>query len=128
MMSVDSNFNFLCGRPHGAGLPPVHMRPPEPDPLPPPCGRHKWMAPIATIQEASGCCKTILMFCANASYKLSSCTLHNTYFVSTLLRLFIGLTLPRPHMYAESHWRYHTFERHYTCSCSKLRHKAHQKV
>src|SRR6218665_1674732 len=21
------------------------MRPPEPDPLPPPCGRHKWMAP-----------------------------------------------------------------------------------
>src|SRR6218665_1302653 len=33
MTSVDSNFNFLCGRPHGAG-PPVHMRPPEPDPLP----------------------------------------------------------------------------------------------
>ena len=26
-------------------LPPVHMRPPEPVPLPPPCGRHKWMAP-----------------------------------------------------------------------------------
>jgi len=36
MTSVDSNFNFLCGRPHGAGpLPfPVHLRPPEPDPLP----------------------------------------------------------------------------------------------
>ena len=35
MTSVDSNFNFLCGRPHGAGHPPppVHMRPPEPDPL-----------------------------------------------------------------------------------------------
>src|SRR6218665_2811629 len=35
MVSLDSNFNFLCGRPHGAGapLPPVHMRPPEPDPL-----------------------------------------------------------------------------------------------
>src|SRR6218665_1203369 len=32
MTSVDSNFNFLCGRPHGAG-PPVHMRPSEPDPL-----------------------------------------------------------------------------------------------
>src|SRR6218665_2194506 len=46
MTSVDSNFNFLCGRPHGAGPPPpVHMRPPEPDSLPPPCGRHKWMAP-----------------------------------------------------------------------------------
>src|SRR6218665_471947 len=29
------NFNFMCGRPHGAGPPPpVHMRPPEPDPLP----------------------------------------------------------------------------------------------
>ena|SRR6218665_2831601 len=26
---------------------PVHMRPPEPDPLPPPCGRHEWMAPKA---------------------------------------------------------------------------------
>src|SRR6218665_1660887 len=46
MTSVDSNFNFLCGRPHGAGPPPpVHMCPSEPDPLPPPCGRHKWMAP-----------------------------------------------------------------------------------
>src|SRR6218665_1361060 len=33
MTSVDPNFNFLCGRPHGTG-PPVHMRPPEPDPLP----------------------------------------------------------------------------------------------
>src|SRR6218665_1904129 len=43
MMSVDSNFNFLCGRPHGAG--PPFPRPPEPDPSPPPCGRHKWMAP-----------------------------------------------------------------------------------
>src|SRR6218665_4158438 len=31
MTSVDSNFNFLCGRPHGAGPPPP--RPPEPDPL-----------------------------------------------------------------------------------------------
>jgi len=35
MTSVDSNFNFLCGRPHGAGPPPpVHLHPPEPDPLP----------------------------------------------------------------------------------------------
>ena len=24
---------------------PIHMRPPESNPLPPPCGRHKWMAP-----------------------------------------------------------------------------------
>ena len=32
-MSVDSNFNFLCGRPHVAWPPsPVYMRPPEPDP------------------------------------------------------------------------------------------------
>src|SRR6218665_1046853 len=31
--SVDSNFNFLRGRPRGAG-PPVDIRPPEPDPLP----------------------------------------------------------------------------------------------
>ena len=36
---MDSNSNFLCGRPHGAGRPlsPVHMRPPEPDPFLPPC-------------------------------------------------------------------------------------------
>ena len=43
MTSVGSN--FLCGRPHGAYLP-VRRRPPEPGPLPPPCGRHKWMAPV----------------------------------------------------------------------------------
>jgi len=31
MTSVDSNFNFLCGRPHGAWPPPtVHMRPSVP--------------------------------------------------------------------------------------------------
>src|SRR6218665_1629458 len=40
MTSVDSNFKFLCGRPHGTG-PPVHLSlTPSP-----PCGRHKWMAP-----------------------------------------------------------------------------------
>src|SRR6218665_2842024 len=45
MTSVDSNFNFLSGRPHGAGPPsPIHMRPPEPDPLSPPCGRHKFLS------------------------------------------------------------------------------------
>jgi len=47
MTSVDYNFNFLCGRPHGAW-------PPSPSPhastwaWPPSplcCGRHKWMAP-----------------------------------------------------------------------------------
>src|SRR6218665_3203514 len=42
MMSVDSNFNFPCGRPHGANPLP---RTPEPDPLPPPCGRHKPKTP-----------------------------------------------------------------------------------
>src|SRR6218665_4119811 len=48
MTSVDSNFNFLCGRPHGAGPPPpVHL---SLTPLPPPCGRHKWMAPRVTCQ------------------------------------------------------------------------------
>src|SRR6218665_1326653 len=31
--------------------PPVHMRPPEPDPPPSPCGRHKWMAPNLIIQR-----------------------------------------------------------------------------
>ena len=34
MTSVDYNFNFLCGRPHGSWPLPIHMRPPEPDPSP----------------------------------------------------------------------------------------------
>jgi len=51
MTSVQSNFNFLCGRPHGDW-------PPSPRPhastlawptLPPPCGRHKWMAPFLCL-------------------------------------------------------------------------------
>src|SRR6218665_2589896 len=42
MTSLDSNFNFLCGRPHGAGPPSsVHLSLTPP----PPCGRHKWLAP-----------------------------------------------------------------------------------
>jgi len=32
------------------------------------------------------------------------------------------------HIYAESHWKYHTSEGYYICSFSKLRHKANQKV
>ena len=46
MTSVDSNFNFLCGRRHGAG--PSLPRPHASTwawPLPPPCGRHKCMVP-----------------------------------------------------------------------------------
>jgi len=34
-------YDFLCGRPHRA----KHMRPPEPDCPPSPCGRHKRMVP-----------------------------------------------------------------------------------
>src|SRR6218665_3714228 len=66
MTSVDSNFKCLCGRPHGTGPPPpVHMRPPEPDPLPPPCGRHKWMAPILTVPYLAllALLFTVLSFC-----------------------------------------------------------------
>src|SRR6218665_3369272 len=32
------------------------------------------------------------------------------------------------YIYAESHWKYHTFEGYYICSFSKLRHKVNQKV
>jgi len=32
------------------------------------------------------------------------------------------------YIYAKSHWKYHSFEGYYTCSFSKLRHKAHQQV
>src|SRR6218665_292742 len=55
MTSVDSNFNFLCGRPHGLDPLPVHMRPPEPDPPSPPCGRHKWMVPNHFIIHGWDC-------------------------------------------------------------------------
>ena len=52
MTSVDSNLNFLCGRPHVAGpsTPPVHTRPPESDPLR--VDVIKWMAP--NIRGKSG--------------------------------------------------------------------------
>jgi len=43
MTSVDSNFNFLCGRPHGAWSTRPHASTWAWTP-PPPCGRHKWMA------------------------------------------------------------------------------------
>jgi len=43
MTSVDSNFTFLCGRPHGAG----HSPRPHASTWPPPCGRHKRMAPYS---------------------------------------------------------------------------------
>src|SRR6218665_1190730 len=33
MTSVDSNLNFLCGRPHGLDPSLIHMRPTETDPL-----------------------------------------------------------------------------------------------
>jgi len=46
MTSVNSNFNFLCGRPHGAWpLPHPHA---STWAWPPPFGRHKWMAPKTT--------------------------------------------------------------------------------
>src|SRR6218665_2893084 len=87
---------------------------------------------IATIQEVNGCCKLLLMFCANTSYTnwLLAPFTALLYFVSILLRLFLGLAFSGPRMYAESHWRYHTFERYYTCtySCSKLKHQTHKKV
>src|SRR6218665_3930244 len=49
MTSVDLILIF-CVDVHMGLDPPVHMHPPEPDPLPPPCGRHKWMAPYRSIE------------------------------------------------------------------------------
>src|SRR6218665_338407 len=58
--------------------------------------------------------------------------LHTSQHCFTLLAYSFAfctpIAFPRPRMYAASHWRYHTFERYYTSSCSKLRHKANQKV
>ena len=53
MTSVDSNFNFLCGRPHGLD---PSLRPHAstwPWPPPPPCGCHKWMAPRQSVLLSS---------------------------------------------------------------------------
>src|SRR6218665_829098 len=86
MTSVDSNFHFLCERPHGAGPPsPLHMCPPEPDPLPPPCGRHKWMAPYilsTTIISISLFLHLVLMA------PINSCELHNYYLVLSFLLVY----------------------------------------
>jgi len=32
------------------------------------------------------------------------------------------------YIYAKFHWKYHTFDRYYSCSSTKLRHKTQQKV
>ena len=32
------------------------------------------------------------------------------------------------YIYAKSHWKYHTFDRYYSCCSTKLRHKTQQKV
>jgi len=47
MTSVDTNFNFLWTSTWG-----LTPRPHEPDP--PPCGRHKWMAPNKTSHNQTG--------------------------------------------------------------------------
>src|SRR6218665_115082 len=62
--------------------------------------------------------------------KLASCTLYNTtlHCWHTPSPFCRPTCYTEPRMYAEPHWRNRTFERYYTCSCSKLRHKAHQKV
>src|SRR6218665_2947748 len=46
-----TGYNFVYGRPHIAlPPPPICRRLPEPEPtLPPPCGRHKWMAPCLLL-------------------------------------------------------------------------------
>jgi len=48
LTSVDSNFKFLCGCPHGAWPPSPHPHASTWAWPPPPCGRHKWMAPYMT--------------------------------------------------------------------------------
>ena len=53
MMSVDSNFNFLCGRPHGAWPPSSHPR--STWAWPPPCGRHKWMKRSCLLFVIASC-------------------------------------------------------------------------
>jgi len=93
MTSVDSNFNFLCGRPHGAGPgPPVHMRPPEPDP--PPCGRHKWMAPYMLP-------KCLLVKCTMVVHIININYLWKQGIVFVLTAIMQSPTLRRPSAAAE---------------------------
>src|SRR6218665_3809835 len=67
MTSVGSNLNIFCVDVHMELTPPspVRMRPPEPGLPSPPCGRHKWMAPITRTEGFKGwrnqfkCCKNM---------------------------------------------------------------------
>src|SRR6218665_640768 len=72
MTSVDSNFNFLCGRPHAwAGPPPpftcVRL---NLTPLPHPCGRHKWMAPCLSDLRLILVCNTQNVSLQNTIYRV----------------------------------------------------------
>src|SRR6218665_3169215 len=49
MTSVDSKFNFPCGRPHGVEPPPRFTCVRLSLTSSPPCGRHKWMAPYISV-------------------------------------------------------------------------------
>src|SRR6218665_68220 len=94
MTSVDSDLNFLCGRPHGAGPPPpVHMGPPEPDSLPPPCGRHKWMAPCMRPLFKHACVSECMHVCVPVAHVKMKLTISKTYLTRftpccSLLRMY----------------------------------------
>ena len=90
MTSVDSNFNFLCGRPHRAGPPlsPVHMRPPEPGPPSPLCVNVINGRPLMNIR--------LLSFFYESNFRVChSCWVTNNffYFVVLFRKLSDGLFL-----------------------------------
>jgi len=77
MTSVDSNFNFLCGHPHGAWPPPRPHASTWAWPFPPPCIRHKWMAPnwksiFQALYDSIGQKFPVETFLTNASVALLS--------------------------------------------------------
>jgi len=55
------------------------------------------------------------------------CLLHKIVY-SNIIYVIATRSYEFLYIYAESHWKYHTFKGYYICSSSKLRHKTHQKV
>src|SRR6218665_156601 len=87
--------------------PPVHMRPPEPDPLLPPCGRHKWMAPymefILHVYEVRSPMHAQLHTSANAPLELEGSTaLVNTYHILCMPQDQTSIIKKLPHPTSQS--------------------------
>src|SRR6218665_2040822 len=61
----------------------------------------------------------------NTAFDLALFAEYNGVFECKICYCYLKLRIFN--IYANSHWKYHTFEGYYICSFSKLRHKVHKK-